>query len=53
MNKIYNNICIIVINGNESQLSVIWGTTKTKRYQQEFPTYLKFSGRYKLYIFLG
>ena len=24
----------------ESQLSVIWDTTKTKRYQQEIPIYL-------------
>ena len=28
---------------SESQLSVIWDTTKTQRYQQEIPTYLQFS----------
>ena len=37
----------------ESQLSVIWDTTKTKRYQQGIPTYLQFSDRCKIYIFLG
>ena len=37
----------------ESQLSEIWDTTKTKRYQQEIPTYLQFSDRCKIHIFLG
>ena len=36
----------------ESQLPVIWDTTKTKRYQQETPTYLQFSEKCKIYIFL-
>ena len=36
----------------QSQLSVIWDTIKTKRYQQEIPTYVQFSERYKIiYIF--
>ena len=48
-NKKKHNFLSTVI---ESQLSVIWDTTKTKRYQQEIPTYLQFSERCKnLYIF--
>ena len=36
----------------QSQLSVMCNTTKTKRYQQEIPTYLQFRERCKIYIFL-
>ena len=37
----------------ESQRSVMWDTIKTKRYQEEIPTYLQFSDRCQIYIFLG
>ena len=48
-NKKKHNFLSMVI---ESQLSVIWDTKKTKRYQQKIPTYLQFSERCKtLYIF--
>ena len=37
----------------ESQLSVIWDSTKSERYEKEIPTYLQFSDRCKIYKFLG
>ena len=37
----------------ESEFSMLCDTTKTKCDQQEIPTYLQFSERSKMHIFLG
>ena len=37
----------------ESEFSMLCDTTKTKRDQHDIPTYLQFSKRCKMHIFLG
>ena len=40
LNKICNKkVTLLLSTVTEPQLSVIWDTAKTKRYQQQIPTY--------------